>query len=181
MVNRALYVFIYAIVPKNIDTLFSVISINQGRGMKKLTVIAVALLSFNALAADKVLIKTKKPPHIVVAKNGSAMSQFSVLSSDFSERGLLLAKKRLTSIDWSTTYYPDNLDEEVEICYNQPGRINHDLCQRIDPNSSGRILAFNAFKFDMHTRVTIRHSVKGGRNSGRSAGVDTVVINYRIE
>lgn len=59
--------------------------------MKKLTVIAVALLSFNALAADKVLIKTKKPPHIVVAKDGSAMSQFSVLSTDFSERGLLLA------------------------------------------------------------------------------------------
>ncbi len=168
-------------VQKNIDSLVSVISINQGRIMKKFIVIAVALSSLYASAADKSLTKTAKPPHIVVAKNGSAMSQFFVSSSDFSERGLLQAKKRLTSIDWRTTHYPDNLSEEVQICYNQPGRINHDLCLPITPNASGRIMDFNSFKFDMHARVTIRHSVRGGRNSGRSAGEDTVVINYRIE
>lgn len=149
--------------------------------MKKLLFIAFALFSLNAVAADKSMTKTAKPPRIVVAKDGSAMSQFFVSSSDFSRRGQLLAKKTLTSIEWSTTYYPDNLNEEVEICYSQPGRIDPDLCRPITPNSSGRILDFNSFKFDMHARVTIRHSVKGGRDSGRSAGEDTVVINYRIE
>lgn len=149
--------------------------------MKRFTAVIVALLSFNVFAADEHFIKTAKPPHIVVAKDGSAMSQFFVSSSDFSKRGQLLAKKTLTGIEWRTTYYPDNLFEEVEICYSQPGRIDPDLCRPITPNASGRISDFNSFKFDMHARITIRHSVKGGRDSGRSAGEDTVVINYRVE
>jgi hypothetical protein len=166
---------------KNIDTLSNVTSISQGRIMRKFTVFAVALLSLNAFAADKSLTKSAKPPHIVVAKNGGAMSQFNVMSYDFSGRGMLLAKKTLTSIDWRTTHYPENLNEEVEICYTEPGRIEYALCRKIDPDSSGTTYAFNSFKFDMHARVTIRHSVKGGRDSGRSAGEDTVVINYRVE
>lgn len=146
--------------------------------MKKIIAIAFALASADSFAADRTITKSAKPYHIVVAKDGSALAQFTLLTSDFRERGLLGAKKRLTSIQYRTTHYPDNLKEEVEICYYEPGRTTHVACEDVSPNSSGVIYNFNQYKFDMHARVIIRHSVKGGRDSGRSAGEDTITINY---
>ncbi|RRV09492.1 hypothetical protein EGJ27_06930 [Pseudomonas sp. v388] len=146
--------------------------------MKIIIAIALVLVSVSGFAVEKSLTKSLKPGRIIVAKDGSAMAQFSVLSRDFSAPGLLVAKKTLTSVEWRTTHYPDNLNEEVEICYTEPGRIDHVLCEDISPNASGTTDKFNNFKFDMHARVTIRHSVKGGRNSGAPAGMDSVVINY---
>ena len=146
--------------------------------MKKVIALALILVSANGFAADQSLSKTATPPRIVVAKDGSAMAQFWVHSRDFSAPGMLLAKKRLTSIEWQTTYYPDNLNEEVQICYTEPGRIDPALCRVIDKNSSGSTEVFNQLNFDKHARITIRHSVKGGRNSGAPAGSDSVIINY---
>lgn len=146
--------------------------------MKNVIAIALALMSVNSFAASGFIERSIKPPRIVVAKDGSAMAQFNVYSSDFRDRQLFLAPKKLTSIEWRATYYPDNTGEFVEICYYQPGRIEHEPCVEIKSNSSGVIYDFNSYKFDKHAKVMIRHSVSGGRNSGAPAGMDSVVINY---
>lgn len=86
--------------------------------------------------------------------------------------------KKLTSIHWKTTYFPDNSDETVEICYLQPGRIDPDHCKEIRPNSSGDVDEFNSFKFDWHAAVWIRHRTGAGKDFGAPAGMDKIVINY---
>lgn len=146
--------------------------------MKKIIAIAIAVASVNVFAADRSLTKSVKPSRIVVAKDGVALAQFSVMSSDLRGRGLLLAKKQLTSLEYKTTYYPDNFNETVQICYHKPGRVEHEECIEVLPNSSGVIYEFNKYKFDMHARIIIRHSVKGGRDSGRAAGEDSITFNY---
>lgn len=146
--------------------------------MKKIIAVVFAITSLNAFAADRTITKSVKPSRIVVAKEGGALAQFTLLSTDFRERGLLGAKKRLTSVEYRTTHYPDNWNEKVQICYSQPGRIEPQHCEDVAENSSGVIYNFNQYKFDMHARITIRHSVDGGKDSGKAAGEDTVVINY---
>jgi len=142
--------------------------------------VALALVSSSSFAVDSSITKSATPNRIVVAKAGTGIVRFGVLSSDFpSDRSLIFATKRLTSINWETTYYPDNVEKKVEICYYRPHRHSEpDLCRPILPNSSGTVYDFNSLAFDTGASVVIRHVIEGGKNYGTAAGVDRVTINY---
>ena len=145
--------------------------------MKKTLVITLALLSVNSFAADEFISKSAVPTRIVVAKDGVGLAQFSMMSFDFpgSHR---FAPKKLKGISWRTTYYPDNLNETVQLCYTKPAGSGYDDCRYISPNSSGDMDDFNKYSFDKYARFTFRHEVKGGKNQGAPAGEDSIVVHY---
>lgn len=121
--------------------------------------------------------QVREAPRVVIGWDGLATSRFSISTREFP--GAMLTKpKKLESIRWETTHFPDNTGETVEICYLQPGRIDPDHCVDIRPNSSGEVYGFNSFKFDWHTAVWIRHRTTGGKNSGAPADLDKIVFNY---
>lgn len=149
--------------------------------MKKFTAfaLALALFSVHSFAADMSITKSVKPYRIVTAKAGRGVALFSVVRSDFQSHALLLAPKTLRSVSWSTTHYPDNLGEQVQICYSRPYNFSgDDHCIYIQPNSSGETYEFNSYKFDVQAGIKIRHFVSGGKDYGTAAGVDTVTFNY---
>lgn len=146
--------------------------------MKKMIAVVLVFVSVNGFATERFLAKSATPTRIVVAKAGFGLAQFSVMSADFPERHVFLAPKLLKSISWETTYYPDNLNETVKICYFQALSVSPDHCKVINKNSSGSTEEFNSFIFDRHARVMIKHEVKGGKNRGAPAGMDKIVIKY---
>jgi hypothetical protein len=145
--------------------------------VKKTLAITLALLSAHSVAADNFISKSAVPTRIVVAKAGIGLAQFSMMSFDFpaSHR---FAPKKLKSISWRTTYYPDNMNEEVQICYTRPGRSGYDDCRDISPNSSDTTEYVNKYSFDKYARFTFRHNVNGGKNQGAPAGQDSIVVRY---
>ncbi|HEX8595415.1 MAG TPA: hypothetical protein VF682_19400 [Pseudomonas sp.] len=145
--------------------------------MKKTLAITVALLSANSFAADNIISKSAVPTRIVVAKAGTGLGQFPLMSFDFSGSHRF-APKKLKGISWRTTYYPDNLNETVQLCYTQAGGSGYDDCRDISPNSSDSTECFNKYSFDKYARFTFRHEVRGGKNQGAPAGEDSIVIHY---
>ena len=145
--------------------------------MKKTLAITIALLSANSFAADNIITKSAAPTRIVVAKAGTGLGQFPLMSFDFpgSHR---FAPKKLKGVSWRTTYYPDNLNETVQLCYTKPAGSGYDDCRKISPNSSGDMDDFNQYGFDRDARFTFRHMVKGGKNQGAPAGKDSIVVHY---
>lgn len=145
--------------------------------MKTLFAVALAFVAVNGFAAEGSITKSVKPPRVNIGWDGIATSRFFISTREF-PGAMLAAPKKLKSIQWETTHFPDNTGEEVDICYLQPGRIDPDDCVVVHPNSSGVVEEFNSLKFDWHTEVWIRHKTTGGKNSGASAGMDKIVINY---
>jgi len=145
--------------------------------MKKTLAITLALLSANSFAADNTISKSAVPTRIVVAKAGTGLGQFPMMSFDFPSSHRF-APKKLKGISWRTTYYPQNLNETVQICYTKPAQTGYDDCRDISPNSSGDIDDFNRYSFDRDARFTFRHMVKGGENRGAPAGEDSIVVRY---
>ena len=145
--------------------------------MKKTIVVTLALLSANSFAADNYISKSAEPSRMVVAKAGIALSQFAMMSFDF-PNDHRFAPKKLKGISWRTTYYPENMNETVQICYTKPGNFNYDDCKEISSNSSGDMMEFNKYSFDRSARITFRHKVRGGRNQGAPAGEDSIVVHY---
>jgi len=145
--------------------------------MKKTIVITIALLSTSSFAADNFISKSAVPTRIVVAKAGIGLGQFPIMSFDFPSDHRF-APKQFKGISWRTTYYPENMNETVQICYTKPGSYNYDDCKDISPNSSGDIMEFNKYSFDRNARITFRHKVRGGRNHGAPAGEDSIVVHY---
>lgn len=145
--------------------------------MKKTLVITFALLSANSFAADNIISKSAVPTRIVVAKDGVGLGQFPMMSFDF-PRSHRFAPKKLKSISWRTTYYPENMNETVQICYTKPAGSGYDDCRDILPNSSGDTDHFNQYSFDKYASFTFRHQVKGGKNQGAPAGEDSIVVHY---
>lgn len=86
--------------------------------------------------------------------------------------------KTLQGIDWSTTSYPNNTGETVELCYYRPYNSNPVSCTAILPNSSGTLTTYNGQSFGNGARVIIRHRVQGGQQPGYPAGSDTVTYRY---
>lgn len=147
--------------------------------MKIIITLALLAFSVNGFSAEKIFAKSVKPPRVVTAKAGYATSRFSFLSTDFREpRELFNADKKITSVYWQSTYFPENLNERVQICYLQPYRVDPDHCIDIEPNSSGITEEFNSFRFGMGAAITIQHRVSGGKNSSYAAGKDAIVVNY---
>ncbi|MCQ2994922.1 hypothetical protein QCD79_18905 [Pseudomonas quasicaspiana] len=145
--------------------------------MKKIIAITLVTLSANTFAVESSITKSEVPDRIVVAKAGVGLSQFSMMTMDF-PRNQRYLPKRLESINWTSTYYPNNTGERVHICYTRPGRAGYDQCEEISKNSSGSIEAFNHHSFDRFARITIKHLVSGGQNQGAPAGEDSITVNY---
>ena len=145
--------------------------------MKKTLAITLALLSVNSFAADEFISKSAAPTRIVVAKAGVGLAQFSMMSFDFPSSHRF-APKKLKGVSWRTTYYPDNLNETVQLCYTKPAGSGYDDCRDISPNSSDSTEYFNKYSFDKYARFTFRHMVKGGKNQGAPAGEDSIVVRY---
>ena len=102
---------------------------------------------------------------------------FGLISSDFPS-GTGNKTKTLQGIDWSTTSYPNNTGETVELCYYRPYNSNPVSCTAILPNSSGTLTTYNGQSFGNGARVIIRHRVQGGQQPGYPAGSDTVTYRY---
>ncbi len=145
--------------------------------MKKIIAITLVTLSANTFAAEGVITKSKVPDRIVVAKAGVGLAQFSMMTMDFPKNQRYLPKK-LESINWTTTSYPDNTGEVVQICYTQPANSGYDRCYDISQSPSGSTDAFNHYGFDRFARITIKHLVSGGKNQGAPAGRDSITVRY---
>ena len=149
--------------------------------MKKSQIIAVALVlaSAQSFAAERSIAKSHRPTTIVVAHNGSGLAQFPIIRSDFPNHAVIAAPKKIESISWSTTHYPEHPTETVDICYSRPYRSSSfEHCEPVNKNSMGTTSVFNVYAFDMGAQFIIRHKVNGGRNNSAAAGVDTLTINY---
>ncbi|MNF93099.1 hypothetical protein D3C84_757630 [compost metagenome] len=112
-----------------------------------------------------------------MVNNGTGLAQFPLLSTDFPS-GTRSLTKTLQGIDWSTTSYPNNTGETVELCYYRPYSSNPVSCTGILPNSSGTLTNYNGQSFGNGAKVIIRHRVQGGQQPGYPAANDTVTFRY---
>ncbi len=137
----------------------------------------------SAFAAEAVITKSVAPGPILILSNSNdepsvGFSRFNVSPSDIPSE-VSLKQKQLLGIQWSTTYYPQTLNDEVELCYYRPYSSDRS-CEPIQPNSSGVVERFNDQPFGRGSTVEIRHRVLGGmRPYARPAGVDSVTFRYR--
>nr|WP_314568862.1 hypothetical protein [uncultured Pseudomonas sp.] len=141
---------------------------------------AVTILCSNGLSAEeRTLTKTVKPDVInVLSIGGSGLAQFGVTAADLPE-GTIATPKKLKGIDWRTTYYPQNINETIELCYYLPFTGAALGCRKITPNSQGTLSDFNGERFGHGSRIIIRHSVEaGGARLGYPATTDSVSIRY---
>ena len=156
------------------------------KSSKSLVVLFAALLvstSGTVYAAEGSISKSEAPGPVLVLSNsdtspGVGFSSFTIISSDFPQ-GTLIDPKQLLEVQWSTTYYPDSIRENVKLCYSRPFSSQED-CRTILPNSSGALSDFNVQSFDNGVRVRIYHEVYGGTpRYTRPAGIDRVTFRYK--
>ena len=118
----------------------------------KLLALSLILASSYGYAIDATITKTDSPDIIIVVNNGTGLAQFGLISSDFPS-GTGNKTKTLQGIDWSTTSYPNNTGETVELCYYRPYNSNPVSCTAILPNSSGTLTTYNGQSFGNGARV----------------------------
>lgn len=145
--------------------------------MKKALFITLILASAYGHAAQDRIEKVANPGQINIVKDGSSVSLFYIRVSDF-PKGVGSKPKKLSKIEWHTTHYPENLNEEVELCYYPHGSSTVEICEDLSPNASDHTEVFNQQVFDYYSRAMIRHKIKGGKKPGRPAGQDKVVFHY---
>ena len=143
--------------------------------------IGIFLLPYGAVCAEeKVISKTVTPSVInVISIGGTGLAVF-YLSHAYFPAGSFGVPKQLLGIDWSTTSYPENIKESVELCYSQPYNGAQQTCVPIWPGTSGTLTNFNDQRFGQGARITIKHHVLGGgARVGYPAGSDAVTVRYR--
>lgn len=148
-----------------------------------LLAVLIAIENGPAFAAEGVITKSAAPGPVLILSNSNVepsvgYSRFNVTPFDISGE-VSLMPKQLLEIRWSTTYYPQTLNDNVELCYYRPYSAERS-CEPIQPNSSGVVMRFNDQPFGRGSIVDIRHRVLGGTPPyARAAGVDSVRIKYR--
>ncbi|WP_135310956.1 hypothetical protein [Pseudomonas nabeulensis] len=140
-------------------------------------VVSVVLDYGSAYAASISL--SKRPSNInVLSEGGVGVATLGIVSSDFPS-GKSGGLKKLLGIEWTTTSYPQNLNEQVKLCYYRPYNTAQQTCDWIQPNSSGTTFTFNDQKFGNGAGVIIYHNVQGGgARIGYPAGSDSVTFRY---
>ncbi|WP_135310954.1 hypothetical protein [Pseudomonas nabeulensis] len=157
--------------------------VNSKKSKFALLVALVVSVNAGVYAAEGVINKSETPNAVLVLSDSNTVRRtgfviFSIRNSDFPS-GTALDSKRLVDIQWSTTYYPDSINEIVSLCYQRVLSAPED-CREIRPNSVGLLSDFNGEYFNYISRVKIYHKVLGGKPpTSRPAGVDSVVIRYR--
>ncbi len=136
-----------------------------------------------AFGAEYSIAKEQAPTSILILSNSNiepsiGFAIFTIMIPDIPP-GTFNAPKQLLEIGWRTTYYPQTINEDIELCYHRP-YSSEKSCRTIYPNSSGNLMDFNEQPFGHGSKVTINHKVLGGtRPYARPAGVDFVTFKYR--
>ena len=122
---------------------------------------------------------SKRPSNInVLSEGGVGVATLGIVSSDFPS-GKSGGLKKLLGIEWTTTSYPQNIDEQVQLCYYRPYNTSQQTCEWIRPNSFGNTPKFNDQRFGNGAGVIIYHKVSGGgARIGYPSGNDSVVFHY---
>ena len=122
---------------------------------------------------------SKRPSNInVVSVGGTGVATLGLVGSDFPP-GKAGGLKKLLGVEWSTTSYPQNVMERVELCYYRPYNTAQKTCVPIHPDSSGTLSDFNDQRFGNGAGVIIYHHVQGGgARIGYPAGNDSVTFRY---
>lgn len=164
----------------------SLIVLPNSKGVWQFPLALLAVLFFTEEAAfggENSIPKEQAPTAVLILSNsdvdpGVGLAIFTLLIPDIPTE-IFTVPKQLLEISWRTTYYPQTLGEEVQLCYDRPYSSDNN-CRRIYPNSSGTLMDFNDQPFGHGSRVTIKHKVLGGmRPYARPAGVDSVTFKYR--
>lgn len=136
-----------------------------------------------AFGAEHSIAKEQAPTSILILSNSNiepsiGFAIFTIMIPDIPP-GTFNAPKQLLEIGWRTTYYPQTINEDIELCYHRP-YSSEKSCRTIYPNSSGNLMDFNDQPFGHGSKVTINHKVLGGtRPYARPAGLDFVTFKYR--
>jgi hypothetical protein len=129
------------------------------------------LTSVSAMAGEYSVTKVDTPNRIVVP-GGTGLSVYTIGSRDIHSRHF----GSVSSIEWSTTSYPQSVGEKAELCF----RVfkGETRCVPIAPNSSGVSHDFINESFWPGAGLNIRHTTQaGGARNSKPAGQDTVTFN----
>ncbi|WP_342306075.1 hypothetical protein AAFM49_09045 [Burkholderia pseudomallei] len=155
--------------------------------MRKITkkfVLAVLLSSavVGAYAGTTSIQKTTSPPQALIFSTGAgfaAGAYFGLSGSDF-PGSLLVANKKLISIDVQTTSYVGATTDVVSVCHMPPYTTQSNYCRNeIVPGTSVSLKDFNNLPFGNGASVVIRHNPTGRPNTFLNpAGTESVTYNY---
>ena len=157
--------------------------VNSKKSKFALLVALVVSVNASVYAAEGVITKSNAPNAVLVLSNSNTVPGvgfviFSITNSDFPS-GAALDSKRLLDIQWSTTYYPDSINEDVKLCYQRTFSSQED-CRTILPNSFGTLSDFDGEFISYVSQIKIYHNVYGGTpRYTRPAGVDSIMLRYR--
>lgn len=147
---------------------------------KYILALALGLASLSSFATDATITKSVSPGSSSVVPTAT-LAIMSMYYGDFPS-GTSSATKTITSIDWSTTHYPNNPGETVELCYTRPNQSNPIACMNVLPNSSQTgVTSFNSYLFGNGAQFMFRHKLPAGGTKPAlpaTGGVDTIVIRY---
>lgn len=124
------------------------------------------------------------PGRMLVLSSGGGIKQsfHHPARADFPQDAIL-PRKELTGIEWQTTWYPDAIGLNVELCYFLPYSSSPVGCVAVTPNSSGSTSAFNGQRFDIGSKVEFVYRADSATGALprqiTNAGNDSVTFNFR--
>ncbi|BBP75311.1 hypothetical protein ACW9IK_09890 [Pseudomonas gingeri] len=146
--------------------------------MKKLLSLALLLASTPTFATDASITKSAKPPSMFSYIN-TATSIHRTSFADFTHPINLTMK--LKSIRWSTTLFPDAINERIQLCYFEPYSTTAIDCQAITPNSAGTTNKFNEKRFGHGVKVYLTHISDDLKNPAHPVGEDSITFEYSYQ
>lgn len=144
-----------------------------------------ASISVNAHATDASITTESTPGRMLVLGGegigGVTRSHLRPARHDF-PKDSGLSSKRVTTIEWQTTWYPEAIEQSVELCYFRPYSRNHVGCIQVSPNSSGSTTHFSGQRFNEGTEVQLVYRAKSATGvlprHVAPAGKDRVVFHF---
>nr|WP_163503196.1 hypothetical protein [Halomonas socia] len=119
---------------------------------------------------------------LVLSSSGGIKQSFHHPARADFPQDAILPRKELTSIEWQTTWYPDAIGLNVELCYFLPNLSSPIGCVAVNPNSSGSTAFFSGQRFDIGSKVELVYAA--GSATGtlprqiENAGNDSVTFNF---
>jgi hypothetical protein len=132
---------------------------------------AVLLFVSTVGVAGEFSVTKSASPGFVYKPPIRGVSVFHVLLNDY-PRGAMTVST-LNRVDWSTTGYPNGINEKVEICLLY---FRHEDCQPIRPNSTGYTVFSTPFRYASF--VVIRHKFESTETNHNPVGRDAVRFNF---
>ena len=115
-----------------------------------------ASIAINAHATDASITTESTPGRMLVLDGGGGLkySFHHPARTDFPQDSGL-SRKRVTTIEWQTTWYPDAIEQSAELCYFRPYSSGPVGCIDVPFNSSGSTTRFNGQRFDAGAKVQL--------------------------